>query len=202
MDVRNDLEGWLNSVAHRDNEWLPLHEELAFGLNIPKPSKDPVSKEEDVVILDGIKLMGSIDLVEKNTETGLLRVTDYKSGRKPTELPVHIGGGRVLQPVLYALAAEQILGQRALSGQLFYATRRESYERVEIVLDSRARNAATEALAIIHDSIRDGFLPAAPADGACSKCDYRALCGPYENERLQLKPRNALRDLERLRKIP
>ena len=31
---------------------------------------------------------------------------------------------------------------------------------------------------------REGFLPAAPAKGACRWCDYRPVCGPYEEMRV------------------
>ena len=31
----------------------------------------------------------------------------------------------------------------------------------------------------MHDSIAEGFLPAAPNEGACTYCDYQTVCGPY-----------------------
>ena len=44
-----------------------------------------------------------------------------------------------------------------------------------------------------------GFLPAAPAKDACRWCDYRPVCGPYEEQRVRRKPKDRLADLQRLR---
>jgi len=53
-----------------------------------------------------------------------LRVTDYKTGRVPEELPVSVGGGEALQPLLYAVAVERLLGKPVERGALFYTTGR------------------------------------------------------------------------------
>jgi ATP-dependent helicase/nuclease subunit B len=55
---------------------------------------------------------------------------------------------------------------------------------------------------IIDDAIAGGFLPAAPAAGACGFCDYQPVCGPYEEQRTQKKPKNRLDDLNVLRSLP
>ena len=57
----------------------------------------------------GIRLRGSIDLVERNAE-GHLRVTDHKTGKVRVKTDSIVEGGASLQPVLYALAVEKLLG--------------------------------------------------------------------------------------------
>ena len=40
----------------------------------------------------------------------------------------------------------------------------------------------------IDAALREGFLPAAPDAGECRWCDYRRVCGPYEEQRVKNKP--------------
>jgi hypothetical protein len=42
-------------------------------------------------------------------------------------------------------------------------------------------------VAIIGKALADGFLPAAPGTRECEYCDYRRVCGPYENTRVEYK---------------
>jgi len=143
-------------------------------------------------------LRGSIDLVERGLG-GRLRVTDHKSGKADAPKEVIIGGGRVLQPVLYALAAERLLGEPVESGRLYYCSSRGGYEDRVVPLDQAARGAAQELAATVAGAIAEGFLPAAPAAGECKWCDYRMVCGPYEETRVALKPPARINALERLR---
>ena len=54
---------------------------------------------------------------------GELRVTDHKTGRGRDRLDrTIVGGGTVLQPVLYAMAVEAGLQRKVTSGRLFYCT--------------------------------------------------------------------------------
>jgi len=41
-----------------------------------------------------------------------------------------------------------------------------------------------------------------PAAGECRYCDYRPVCGPYEEQRASLKPKARLAELKRLREMP
>jgi hypothetical protein len=54
----------------------------------------------------------------------------------------------------------------------------------------------------IDQFIVDGFLPAAPRADACAYCDYRPVCGPYEEWRVRRKGANRLAPLEALREMP
>jgi hypothetical protein len=64
------------------------------------------------------------------------------------------------------------------------------------------RRYGIETLEIIDRSIEQGFLAAAPAEGACGRCDFRSVCGSDEEQRLRRKPAQPLRDLVELRSRP
>jgi CRISPR/Cas system-associated exonuclease Cas4 (RecB family) len=177
-DLRTDLRGWLQHVARNDDDWEPVKFELAFG------------DEHSVALAEGVSLRGRIDLVEKNVSRDAFRVTDHKTRKRPETIPRWVGGGRSLQPLLYGLAAEQLLESPVEAGRLLYATQRGGYTPVEIKLDERARQFLRKLLGDIDASIGEGFLPPAPAKDACEICDYRIVCGPYEERRLGKKDRH------------
>src|SRR6185436_4512999 len=106
------------------------------------------------------------------------------------------------QPALYGLAVEQMLGMPVESGVLFYATQRGGYKLLDIKLDKPTRSRAGWALQTIDEALRRGFLPAAPREDACKFCDYRAVCGPYEERRIQRKEKDRLDPLNALRSQP
>ncbi len=197
--IRADLREWLRRAAEDPVPWTPERFELAFGLE-GRDQADPASRAEPVALEAGLILRGSIDLVERGLG-GRLRVTDHKSGKADAPRDVIIGGGRVLQPVLYALAAERLLGEPVESGRLYYCSSRGGYEERVVSLDDAARAAAREFAATVTGAIADGFLPAAPAEGGCRWCDYRMVCGPYEEMRVAQKPPARLAALERLRRL-
>ena len=195
--------------------------------------RDAASRPGPVEILNGIKLRGSIDLVERHASGHRFRVTDHKTGRVAKDGRDNrirtgsfvTGGGKILQPLLYALAAEQLLaalegtaspdpdddgvaaGEGAPgsvmveSGRLFYCTQRGGYEVAEVRLNDSARRDVSEILDAIDRSLCEGFLPAMPGRGECSWCDYAAICGPYEETRTRRKKREALVHLEKVRKV-
>lgn len=189
-DLRTDLRGWLQHVAMNDDDWKPIHFEFAFGLRRDE-GRDPASTAEVADLSEyGVKLRGSIDLVERHIARGVVRVTDHKTGKLPDMVPAFVGGGKFLQPLLYALAAEKLLGATVESGRLFYATQQGAYQHMEIPANDRARKFLAKLLADIDVSIAEGFLPPMPQKDACKTCDYRAVCGPYEEHRLLKKDRN------------
>jgi ATP-dependent helicase/nuclease subunit B len=199
-DLRMDLGGWLNKLLETI-EWLePAHFELAFGLP-PDGDHDPASSAEPVEA-GGALLRGSIDLVEVDRQFDTLRITDHKTGKPPEKEPVMLGGGTVLQPVLYALAAEKLLGKRAETGRLFYCTQRGNYQEITIPINDRARQCFGQAMKVVDEAIAAGFLPAAPAEGACGLCEYRPVCGPHEETRVKRwKDKDALSRLYELRSM-
>ncbi len=198
--IRADLHEWLRRAADDPGHWRPEAFELAFGLR-DREQADPRSSEHPVEVDGALKLRGSIDLVERDPERRV-RVTDHKTGKVRAARGFVIGGGKILQPVLYALAAERVLGERIHAGRLYYCTAAGGYEERVVEIDEEARAAVRELARTLDDALRAGFLPAAPDARECEWCDYRRVCGPYEERRVALKRKDRLAALERLRKLP
>jgi CRISPR/Cas system-associated exonuclease Cas4 (RecB family) len=151
----------------------------------------------------GFKLKGAIDLIEEHRHTKLLRLTDHKTGRKPDRIDkVIIGGGAVLQPVLYAMTIEAALDRLVYCGRLFYCTSNGSFFSHEIPLNEHTRAAGLEVLQVVDRAIERGFLAPAPTEDACGRCDFRPVCGPGVFRRVLRKPQDALADLHALRSRP
>jgi CRISPR/Cas system-associated exonuclease Cas4 (RecB family) len=131
-----------------------------------------------------------------------LRITDHKTGRNRTTWKTVIGGGAILQPVLYGLAIEQALHATVQSGRLFYCTSAGGFVDHEIPMNETNRRIGIEALEIVDRAIELGFLPAAPAERACTWCDFLPVCGPDERRRVANKSPDKLGDLQALRDRP
>jgi len=195
--IRADLRGWLQQRSAREPDWTAQFCELSFGLHDPA-GRDPRSRKEPVEIDGGWLLQGAIDLVERHS-SGILRVVDHKTGRVPQPRPELVGGGEVLQPALYALAAEKILGEPVALGRLSYSTIAQNYTAIDVPLNGWVRQRASQVLRVIDDAMRQGFLPAAPRKDGCKGCEYLPVCGPYEEERVGEKSQPELKALKELR---
>lgn len=180
-ELRWDLRGWIRQVASAPDsgQWVPEHFEMEFDLP---------------------HLRGAIDLVEEGL--GSLRITDHKTGRAPAERIEFVGGGAVLQPILYAEVAETLLAKPAADARLFYCTEAGGYRIVDVPINEDARAAMKQVLRLIDSSIEAGFLPAAPRKAGCQYCDYHAVCGPYEEIRVSRKVTGNLKTLNALRELP
>ncbi|HJU09328.1 MAG TPA: PD-(D/E)XK nuclease family protein, partial [Candidatus Binataceae bacterium] len=199
--ISADLSEWLRRSVQQNDDWYPYRFELSFGLH-DREQADPASREEPVVIAGGLKLRGSIDLVERDPGRARVRITDHKTGKVRAPSNIVVGGGRVLQPVLYSLAAEQLLTEPVDSGRLYYCTLAGGFEERVVDLNDAARQAASAVIKVIRDALQTGFLPAAPDKRECQWCDYRLLCGPYEERRSTGKPPARLTALRELRELP
>ncbi len=200
--IRVDLREWLKRAAEDDSGWVPHRFELSFGIvDRDRTHADPASIPEPVPIAGGLNLRGAIDLVEYHAR-GRLRATDHKTGKVRARPGVVVGGGEILQPLLYALACERLLPEPVAEGRLYYCTAVGGYEDYVVPLDDGSRAAAATVVAILDRALQEGFLPAAPAVRACVYCDYRSVCGPYEEIRTKRKPADRLQDLVRLRSMP
>src|SRR6185369_2627457 len=99
------------------------------------------------------------------------------------------------------LAAEKILGTPIQSSRLFYATQRGNYLQIGITVNPRARLFLAKLLQNIDDSIAAGFLPPVPEKDACKICDYRSVCGPYEEARVARHKNRSEENLDGLTEI-
>ncbi len=196
--IRADLREWLRR-APEDATWVPSHFELSFGL-VDNGGRDTASHDLPAELDSGLKLRGSIDLVERRAD-GVVRATDYQTGKVRAREGIVIDGGEILQPVFYALALEKLLpGTKVEGGRLYYCTAVGSYTTIPVPLDAKARDAAGLVTRAVGEALEKGFLPAAPSERACTYCDFKAVCGPHEELRVATKrPARALSLLNDLR---
>jgi ATP-dependent helicase/nuclease subunit B len=199
-DIAKDLRVWVRRLPEF-RDWQPEYFEFGFGLQIDD-DHDPRSIADPVLVDGRFTLRGSVDLIERKRDAPLLRITDHKTGKNRTTDRTVIGGGAILQPVLYSLAIEQALGTPVGFGRLFYCTAAGGFTDHHIAVNETNRRVGLEALEIVDRSIELGFLPPAPAQGACAWCDFRVVCGPHEEQRVRYKSQDKLGDLEALRSRP
>ncbi|MBM3465180.1 MAG: Dna2/Cas4 domain-containing protein [Armatimonadetes bacterium] len=197
--VRADLREWLRRTA-RDVHWRPEKFELAFGLKgRERGEEDPSSVPDPVPVAGRLQLRGCIDLIEVGPDGGR-RATDHKTGRAPKESDLVIKGGEVLQPLMYALVCEKLLGPPVSEGRLYYATADEGYSERSVPLNDETREIARGVVETIDEALRDGFLPAYPREDGCKWCDFRPVCGPHEETRTARKPKTHTH-IQRLREM-
>ncbi|MFN2532949.1 MAG: PD-(D/E)XK nuclease family protein [Pyrinomonadaceae bacterium] len=200
--IRADLREWLRRMAEDKSGWIPDKFELSFGLIDRGPrDSDPASVSAPVHIIGDLKLRGSIDLVERQGRDRY-RVTDHKTGKARAEKDTIVGGGKHLQPLLYALACQQLLDGTVEAGRLYYCTADGGYEERIVPLNDESVRILNSVLMEIRQGLEEGFLPAAPDKDACTWCDYLAVCGGLEEIRTEKKPRTRLVQLKAMRSLP
>lgn len=195
-DIARDLRVWARRLPSSPG-WIPEYFEFSFGLS--DEGRDPRSVPAPVLLDGRFLLRGSVDLIERRRDGTVLRVTDHKTGKNRTTWKTVIGGGAMLQPVLYSVAVTSALQSAVASGRLFYCTAAGGFADHEIPINDANRAAGLEALEIVDRAIELGFLPVAPSDRACTWCDFRAVCGPHEEQRVRMKSADKLGDLLALR---
>jgi hypothetical protein len=197
-ELRRDLGIWVQRLAD-GGAWQPAYFEFSFGLH--DEGRDPRSLPDPIRVDDRFVLHGSVDLIEHDPQLDILRVTDHKTGKNRSTPDLIVGGGAVLQPVLYSAAVEKGLGKRVVKGRLFYSTTAGGFVEHEIPINDYTRGQGLQVLQVIDRSVELGFLPAAPVERACTWCDFRPVCGPREAERVERKAKDRLADLEALRSM-
>jgi RecB family exonuclease len=197
--IGRDLRVWVRKLPEARG-WTPEYFEFSFGLS--DEGRDERSVAAPALVDGRFLLRGSVDVIESRDGSPQLRITDHKTGRNRTTTRTIIGGGATLQPVIYSLAVEQLLGRPVAGGRLFYCTAPGGFTEHEVPLSDANRRAGVEALEIIDRAIELGLLPPAPAERACAWCDFRPVCGPDEAVHVRRKPADLLADLTALREMP
>ena len=87
-------------------------------------------------------------------------------------------------------------------GRLYFCTSTGGFVEQTVTLNARARHAAEQVAEAVGDAIMRPFLPAAPAEKECERCEYRVVCGPYEEYRSARKPQGNLDPLNAVRALP
>jgi RecB family exonuclease len=183
--MRSDLRVWLQKVAEQDG-WVPIHFEFGFGFGAAA-GRDPASLPDPVTLFGGTLVHGFVDLIERSDDGKTLRVTDHKTGKDRTKKGLVVGQGEYLQPAVYGLAVETALKRTVAEGRFFYCTADGGFDERSVPLDPTARQSAEIVLRAIDDGIAAPFLVAAPREDACVYCDFREVCGPYEEIRVARK---------------
>jgi ATP-dependent helicase/nuclease subunit B len=197
-EIRRDLSIWVRRIA--DNAgWTPEYFEFSFGLK--DQGRDPRSLKDPVTIEGGFTLHGSVDLIERHQGREVLRVTDHKTGKNRSNPDLIVGGGATLQPVLYSVVVEHALQKPVEVARLFYATTAGGFHEHTVPITDYTRAQGMHVLQIIDRAIETGFLAPAPAERACTWCDFRPICGPREEERTRRKAPDRLADLVALRSM-
>jgi ATP-dependent helicase/nuclease subunit B len=194
--LRADLRGWLRRMVEVPDDWIPILVEYGFGVPVD-PTQDVKSIPEPVTLAGGFMLHGVVDLVERK-ET-MLRVTDTKTGSNNVNDGTVMGNGEKLQPVLYSLAVEAIQKATVTEARLSFPTSTGGFSQFVVPITPSSRDQGLEVLRIIDNAIACGFLPPAPREKGCDYCDFRRVCGPYEERRVVKKDQNPLESLLRLR---
>jgi CRISPR/Cas system-associated exonuclease Cas4 (RecB family) len=198
--IRTDLHIWARNFSQTPG-WEPWLFEFAFGL--PNASgHDPNSRRDPVTIDGRFILRGAIDLVERRPGTKMLRVTDHKTSKNRSDRGSIIGRGQQLQPVIYSLAIEAATGGSVESARFSYCTTAGGFTEHHVPINERTRNIGIEALEIFDRAVELGMLPPAPAEKACSFCDFLPVCGPNQERRARRKAREQIGDLLELRGRP
>jgi CRISPR/Cas system-associated exonuclease Cas4 (RecB family) len=194
--LRADLRGWLRRMAEVPDDWIPMLIEYGFGVPAD-PTQDVESISEPATITEGFMLHGVVDLVERKQTS--LRVTDTKTGSNNLNDGTVTGNGEKLQPVLYSLAVEAVQKATVAEARLSFPTSAGGFSQFVIPITQNSRDQGLEVLRIIDDAIACGFLPPAPREKGCDYCDFRRVCGPYEEMRVTKKDQSPLESLVRLR---
>jgi CRISPR/Cas system-associated exonuclease Cas4 (RecB family) len=159
-----------------------------------------------VTLLGLFPIRGAVDLVERRAGASgkdALRVTDYKTGGRHVNEGLVVGGGAVLQPMLYALALEELAGLPVEESRLWFCTERGGYVSVAVKPGLLQRHYARGVLEAIDASVAAGVLPPYPRAGACARCDFLEVCGSREEERVGRKRKHpALAPLDDIRSYP
>ena len=88
------------------------------------------------------------------------------------------------------------------TSRLFFCTLPGGFASRPVSLGPGERRQGIEVLEIVDRAIEAGELLPAPRKGACGWCDFREVCGPWEEKRLDWKDSAKLGDLLALRRMP
>src|SRR5262249_30739303 len=94
-ELRRDLGIWVQKMVPGNDvaTWVPEYFEFSFGLS--DDGRDERSLKDPITIDERFVLRGSVDLIERTPDGGMLRVTDHKTGKNRSNKDLVIGGGAV-----------------------------------------------------------------------------------------------------------
>lgn len=173
------LAALLREECASASEFLPFRQEVGFGMR----GSAPVLIEDGAGA--GFYLRGFIDRIDRSPN-GRLRILDYKSGA--TDFPAtDLRKGLALQTVLYARAAETILGDagRVERSEYLHISTRKTSGKLDFSAPDKTQPVVEAALLAATNAVRrvqSGIFPSAPGKtaqngDACSNwCELAGLC--------------------------
>lgn len=148
-------------------EWQ--HLELAFGFDGQPARHYPVRGGE-------LAIRGRIDRIDV-LPSGALRVVDYKTGSTwsyTRKSGTPFGGGRNLQPGVYAAIAADVLKQPVEAFEYRFPTVKGAGEVVRYEAEE-LHEVRTIVDRILEHARKGAFVPTTDAND-CAWCDYRPIC--------------------------
>jgi ATP-dependent helicase/nuclease subunit B len=190
-EVMQALDVFLAAEEKLGDRVEPLMFEVVFGIAEEKGKGMEEPVEVALSPKDSFRLRGRIDRIDRVGE-GRYRVVDYKTGRYSQYDKLRcFGGGRTLQHVLYALAAEEILkktgvdkGPRVVESGYYFPTRRG--EGKEVTVKGFDREKLKELLRELLDIVSKGHFIVG-LDVTCGYCDFLPICGDGAVDRAKAK---------------
>lgn len=180
----------------------PEYFEISFG-----SSESEIAVPIEIKLSGGksVHLRGRIDRIDRLHKPGTWAVWDYKTGRSTDyKSSQYTAGGKQLQHVLYACAAEQILAARgeknptvAVSGYLFTTERSDG--NVCVPRDTKQRSEGLAAIKELLDAMADGVFLGTGAN--CGYCDWSPCCHSNEAERWKELAEKNDAAVERIQKV-
>jgi ATP-dependent helicase/nuclease subunit B len=166
---------------------VPEYFEISFGLKDDTGAGNPEPVEVTLPGGKSILLRGRIDRIDRLAQPGTWAVWDYKTGRaRDFSAAQYTAGGKQLQHILYACAAEQILrrlGEKnprvVISGYLFPTERSDG--TVCVPRDAGRRGEGLAVLNDLLDAMASGIFLGTGT--RCRFCDWGPACHPDEAER-------------------
>jgi len=194
-ELMEALKIFLRAEKDRKVEVDPVLFEAFFGMSeeegegIEEPAEIMVDADHS------FNLRGRIDRIDRIRES-LYRIIDYKTGIVSSQYETldYFGRGKILQHVLYSLAAEQIIEKLGLEDHpevvesgYYFPTRRG--EGREVLVGRFDRQRLRELLLELLDILSEGNFIVNP-DVRCDYCDYTPIC-PAEAPKKAKRKREA-----------
>ncbi|MEW5807665.1 MAG: PD-(D/E)XK nuclease family protein [Acidobacteriota bacterium] len=195
--ILEDLRTVIRMEIEEQEDHLPSHFEVRFGMPGSDEREDPISMHDPVPfeIDEGRKVLfkGRIDRIDLSKDGRRGKVIDYKSGGVYHKSNKFMKG-QALQLPIYILAAEEIMRRigkatEVLKAEYFYVTRKGEFERK--LFDKGEWSEKMDSLKFIiqaiAESIEKGIFFQTYDGNACRLCDFTLLCGTAREIRFNRK---------------
>jgi len=174
----------LRRFHDEEGDLEPLAAELEFGSGVEGAAP---AVAVDLGPGRTVRFKGKADRVDRSG-TGVLVVSDYKTGKQRALADLRkdpVGGGRLLQLPIYAMAARERFGDGGtVEARYWLLSEQRSAPCYSLEVTDEVQGRFTEVLGLIADAVEAGAFPGAPTEKAgterqfdsCRFCDFDTLC--------------------------